>query len=461
MAKLSSTVGEVTAIAQTRISIVIPAFNAQKELALALQSLAKSTCAPYECIVVDDCSTDESVAVAREHGAIVINMPKRSGPAAARNRGASLATGEILFFLDADVCVHRDTLQRVETSFQADDSLAALIGSYDDDPLSQDFLSQYRNLMHHYVHQAGREVASTFWSGCGAIRRPVFESLSGFDETYSRPAIEDIELGYRLFQTGSKVLLDHDLAVQHLKRWTFWGLVKTDVLYRGIPWTELILRDKHMPNDLNLQLSQRVSVALAFVLVAMAAGASLYWQGYFLTPMFALLFFVLVRFWGDAARIRSKAVPFWLGGITLAIIAMAARYHMFGLIPPLILSQILLLSRHRYTGATPKSRGLMRVTTVLYVLLSVLACVYYLPNHVLMFVGLLVFLVLGFLNGEFYLFLASKRGILFAIAAIPFHMLYHFYNGISFLAGTLNYWMRPRTPAKSAESPVEPVNGRK
>ncbi len=50
--------------------------------------------------------------------------------------------------------------------------------------------------------------------------------------------------------------------MKHLKRWTFWGLVKTDVLDRGIPWTELILRDANMPDDLNLQLSQRVSVAL-------------------------------------------------------------------------------------------------------------------------------------------------------------------------------------------------------
>ena len=50
--------------------------------------------------------------------------------------------------------------------------------------------------------------------------------------------------------------------------------------------------------------------------------------------------------------------------------------------------------------------------------------------------------MLGLLNSQFYLFLASKRGVPFAIAAIPFHMLYHFYNGISFLAGAARYWVR-------------------
>ena len=349
---------KVSEAAKPLISVVIPAFNAEKELALALHSLAQSTTPAFECIVVDDGSTDGSEATARACGAVVIPMPQRSGPAAARNRGASAATGDVLFFLDADVCVHPDTLERIASSFRTDPSLAALIGSYDDDPQAKDFLSQYRNLMHHYVHQSGRETASTFWSGCGAIRRAVFQEISGFDESYGRPAIEDIELGYRLNQAGTKVLLDHDLTVKHLKRWTFWGLVRTDVLDRGIPWTELILRDRHMPNDLNLQLSQRVSVALAFLLVAMAAAAATYWRGYFLTPLFALVFFVLARFWADAASpSRPKTAPLWLILAMLAIIAMAALHHMFGLIPPLVLSQILLFSRHRYAGATPKSAG--------------------------------------------------------------------------------------------------------
>ncbi len=60
-------------------------------------------------------------------------------------------------------------------------------------------------------------------------------------------------------------MLDRDLRVKHLKKWTFWGLLKTDVLDRGIPWTELILRDQRMPNDLNLQISQRVSIGLVYL----------------------------------------------------------------------------------------------------------------------------------------------------------------------------------------------------
>ena len=65
-------------------------------------------------------------------------------------------------------------------AFAEDLTLDALIGSYDDDPAERDFLSQYKNLMHCFVHQTGNEQASTFWSGCGAIRRDVSLAHSGF-----------------------------------------------------------------------------------------------------------------------------------------------------------------------------------------------------------------------------------------------------------------------------------------
>ena len=76
-------------------------------------------------------------------------------------------------------------------------------------PRLQGVVSQYRNLLHHFVHQHGNSEASTFWAGCGAIRRSVFEEMGGFDEQrFPTPSIEDIELGYRLRQAGHRILLD-------------------------------------------------------------------------------------------------------------------------------------------------------------------------------------------------------------------------------------------------------------
>ena len=127
----------------------------------------------------------------------------------------------MIFFLDADVAIHDDTLSRVVARFEADPGLAALFGSYDDSPTAPDLVSQFRNLLHHYVHQQGEFVAEarparTFWTGCGAIRRHVFLDYGGFDpQLYRRPAIEDIELGYRLTRAGCRIQLVRDIQATH------------------------------------------------------------------------------------------------------------------------------------------------------------------------------------------------------------------------------------------------------
>jgi glycosyltransferase involved in cell wall biosynthesis len=414
--------------------VIIPALNARGFLQTTLQALAASTLLPHEVVVVNDGSTDGSGEVAESYGAKVFTMERQSGPARARNAGARVATGEILFFLDADVCVHPDTVLEVATAF-TDPVLDAMIGSYDDDPASSDFLSQYKNLMHCFVHQTGREEASTFWSGCGAIRRAIFLKFSGFDEGYKRPQIEDIELGYRLTQARRRIVLNHNLRVKHLKRWSFWGLIKSDILDRGIPWTELILRDQRMPNDLNLHLSARVSIALVYLMLGMALALAIHWGGYFLAPLFALLFFLLSRYWVDGSSTRPRAAVAVVVGGKFSIAWLCLRYHMLALIPPVLLSVPALLLWHRYGGPRSYPPVLARLAAVSCLLLGLAAIVFYLPSSPLLLGFTVTLLAVVILNSQFYVFLAGKRGRLFALAALPFHLLYYFYNGLSFAIG--------------------------
>ena len=437
------------------LAIVIPVYNSAEYLRKCLQGVRDSAVQPDELIVVDDGSTDDSPAVAREFGAQLLSTKGRSGPAKARNIGAQAAGSDVLFFIDADVVVRRDAIGRVVADFETDPDLAALMGSYDDKPGDPDFLSQYRNLMHHFVHQNARREACTFWSGCGAMRRNIFLEHGGFDESYERPAIEDIELGTRLFQAGEKMILDRDIQVTHLKKWTFWGLIKADVFDRGIPWTELILRDRQMPNDLNLQLSQRVSVALAFVLTGMALFGTVYWGGAFLAPLFALMFLVLARFWGEAVSKReSRKGLVWTGGIVTALSAALWAYDMLGMIPPLIMAYALLLVHHRYEYDDDRRRRYVKAAIVALFAVVAFLTFFYAPHHMFIFTALLATVVVIVLNTQFYLFLAAKKNKLFAVAAIPFHLLYHLYSGISFLAGMAMYALRPdqRTAQRSARS---------
>ncbi|MGA3117424.1 MAG: glycosyltransferase family A protein [Syntrophobacteraceae bacterium] len=99
-------------------------------------------------IVVDYSSSDNLCQVCAAREVKVIRFPKSSGPAAARNRGAAEARGDILLFVDSDVVIRRDSVARVVDSFVLNPDIAAVFGSYDDDPAEKDFFSQYKNLVH-------------------------------------------------------------------------------------------------------------------------------------------------------------------------------------------------------------------------------------------------------------------------------------------------------------------------
>ena len=259
--------------ANPTVSVIIPVHNGGPYFRTCLSKLAQAVPKPIEIIVVADGESDGSWRLAREFGAKVIRIPECGGPARARNLGAQAAKGDILFFVDADVAICPEAVGYAIDIFKKNPYLAAMIGSYDDAPGDPGFLSQYRNLLHHYVHQTGSEEASTFWGACGVIRREIFLQMGGFNEGYRQASIEDIELGYRLKQAGYKIRLCKTLQVKHLKRWEAVGLLKADFFYRALPWTELIWRDRKLTNDLNLQVSSRVSVILTYsILLAVFGG---------------------------------------------------------------------------------------------------------------------------------------------------------------------------------------------
>ena len=250
------------------LSIVVPAYNAEREIAECLGALRAAAPPDAELIVVDDASTDETADVAKAAGATVIRLARNGGPGAARNHGVAHAAGDVILFVDADVVVAPDALGRVARTFADDPGLAALFGSYADRPRAPGLVSRYRNLLHHFVHHAGRAEASTFWAGLGAVRRAAFLAVGGFDAVrFPRPSIEDIELGVRLRRAGHRIRLDPMVQGTHLKRWTLASMVRVDVTRRALPWARLILETAQTPTDLNLSPSQRVTAALAGVAV--------------------------------------------------------------------------------------------------------------------------------------------------------------------------------------------------
>lgn len=274
------------------LSVIVPVRDGGVAFGRCLSALRASSWDDFELIVVDDGSLDDSGARALASGARVIRSPRSRGPGAARNLGAQSARGEWILFVDADCEVGPHTLATAANAARAGDG-DALFGSYDDAPAAAGFVARYKNLFHHYVHQSSAASAWSFWAGCGAVRRAAFLAVGGFDERrYPRPSIEDIEMGYRLADAGYQIRFRPDLTVKHLKKWTLSDLVRSDVLDRGVPWTELMLRRGRIPNELNVRTRERVSVAAAWLLIGCLAGSS--WWTVLLIPAAAAAVWLVV-----------------------------------------------------------------------------------------------------------------------------------------------------------------------
>ena len=293
------------------LSVIIPAHQAARSLPATLAALEASDLprALWELLVADDASTDATEIVAAQHADTVVRLAGNPhGPAYARNRASEFSRGDVLVFVDADVCVHPDALRRIAAEFAARPELGAVFGSYDDHPAAPDLISQYRNLLQHYIHHESAGEAETFWAGLGAVRADVFAEACKFDEWhYSQPSIEDIELGLRIRRLGHRIVLRPEIQGTHLKRWTLADVLRSDYRHRGVPWAWLRIREgpSETAPGLNVRLEYRISTALA-CLAAVALVATPFLGVRTAAVIFAALAAAVallnVRFYGLLAR---------------------------------------------------------------------------------------------------------------------------------------------------------------
>jgi glycosyltransferase involved in cell wall biosynthesis len=231
----------------------------------------------YEIIVVDDASSDGSVAIAARNADTVVKLSGRgSGPAYARNRGVELARGEVVAFVDDDVLVRPDTLSRMLGVLAQRSDIDAISASRDQNSGASNFISQYWNCLLRFGEQRYAGRCAQFAPGCGAVRRRAFLSAGMYDEwRFATACLEDVELGERLLGGGRGALLSDELKVTHLKRWNL-GLVCQEVWGRG----RLLARSLGYsrmralaPSEVIFTLSRALTPAIALLGTLMLAAA--------------------------------------------------------------------------------------------------------------------------------------------------------------------------------------------
>lgn len=228
-----------------RLSVVIPVYNAEATLKECLTRLYESRFRDFETIIVDDGCTDQSPAIAAAFPARIVPTSGRVGPAAARNLGARMAMGELLFFIDSDVMVRPDTLALVAESFEAGD-VDGLCGVQAAQMRYTNIASQYKNLWMRWTYLRQTGDVPLFYTTAAAIRREAFLRVGGFDQGYATPNVEDTAFGQKLARLGVRVRVHPDLEVEHVKEYSLGSMLRTDFM-RAVSLTRLKLRH---PGDL-------------------------------------------------------------------------------------------------------------------------------------------------------------------------------------------------------------------
>jgi len=285
------------------ISILIPVRDDLPNLQTCLRSLTREINREgIEVLVCDDGSAVplEETSLQEIIRGIRVFRIRGGGPARARNYLAEKAGGEYLFFVDADTEFSGNTLTTARRIIRENPDLQAFIGSYDDSPGTRTTISMYKNLSHHYVHHRSAGRVSTFWTGCGVIRRAVFLEFGGFNEHYLKPSIEDIELGMRMAREQREIMIFPELQVKHNKAWTLASWLRADLFLRGIPWIRLMrTRGQWLP-QLNFTFSHRLSAVLVLLLIPATPASfllpGLAWMAAGLLFLFIALNFNFFRF---------------------------------------------------------------------------------------------------------------------------------------------------------------------
>jgi glycosyltransferase involved in cell wall biosynthesis len=255
------------------VSVIVPAYNAEATITECLKALRAAMQPRDELILFDDGSTDSTRSIAQAAGARIVSNPGRpKGPAHGRNMAAASASRPYLLFVDADVILHADAIDRLIDEVE-DTGAVAAFGSYDDHPRSRRLPALYANLRHHFVHQSGSREATTFWSGIGLMRSDAFHEFGGYDDVlFAHPSIEDVELGMRLIRAKRRIRLVPAAQGTHWKDWTLWRVWHTDVVRRALPWSRLIADGQVAETDLNLARKERALAVLALSVPAALIG---------------------------------------------------------------------------------------------------------------------------------------------------------------------------------------------
>jgi len=250
------------------VSVIIPNRNGAATIGRCLEAARRSSYGNIEVIVVDDHSGDDSVRVIEQHSCVLLRLGSHDGAAAARNAGAARASGDLLFFIDADCLLQVDTIALVADSLAREGAEAIIGGTYTLEPADSDFFSRFQSIFINYFETRHAPEVDYIATHALAIDAAVFRANGGFDERV-RPILEDVEFSHRLRRAGCRLVMNPAVQVRHIFNFSLTRSMR-NAYTKSLHWTGYIIGNRDLLTD-----SGSASLGLKLNVLVFAGNAAL------------------------------------------------------------------------------------------------------------------------------------------------------------------------------------------
>ncbi len=275
------------------VSVVVPVYNGAATMETVLRAVYASSYRDFEVVLVDDCSTDDTLEVLdrlrERYPHRLVSFERNLGVSKARNAGAGAARGEIILFIDADCVVQPQTMENCVTALEQGDSIC-VGGAYTIEPWDRGFFNEFQSIYIHYV-ETKVEHPDYVATHCMAIRKSTFQEFGGFitDSFIGHAAsVEDVELSHRLLDAGYRLSRPDNILVQHMFGYDFRKSIK-NAIKKSKYWTMYSLKNRDVTKDsgaASYELKANVGTQVLNLGLALAAIVTGRW--WLLLPMAAL-----------------------------------------------------------------------------------------------------------------------------------------------------------------------------
>lgn len=283
----------------SKISVIVPVFNAASTIKKCLDTLlCQQASFPFEVLVVNDGSTDGTMDILQKYSARVkVLSQDNAGPAAARNRGAMAAEGDILVFCDSDCSFEKDFIEEMAMPIirGGDKNIVGVQGRYK--TLQRPVIARFcqEEIDERYSIFRKNEYIFMIGTYAAAYKKSAFLDIGMFDTSFPIASGEDADLSFKMGEKGCRLVFNEKAVCYHRHpetigsyyRQKFGRAYWRNLLYKVHP--RRIVDDSYTPQVLKAQ----TAMSLVFYIMALLLIASIFLNRFFGAVLTALCILIV------------------------------------------------------------------------------------------------------------------------------------------------------------------------